>query len=155
MGDVEVDETIFQHSHSVASGRDGTTTTIGKSWDTKRQVRRVINSTDFDANLKRASPEDGFMALNKVPCVGTYVSAAPWEWVVNKMPRPGDYESQEKFRSEDNQKLKDWNEADLIRLKLPLDLLAQERRALDLTTNPMEEDLKQAKKKKNDEYLRK
>lgn len=120
MGNITVDETVFQFS--INSGKGGVSRSV--SWDTKRQVRQSMEASDFDENLKRVSPENGFIALNTAPAVGTYVSWVPFSWVTDNLPRAK--EGEEKLRPVEHQKLDDWGPADLERLGLPADFLNDE-----------------------------
>lgn len=111
VGAIEVEETIFQQS--LSKERPGHTD--GGSWDQKRNTRSTMHASDFGENLKSASPEDGLTALNIIPVIGTYVSWMPWSWVLKHLPKPENFE--EKVRTPEQQRLRDWNEDDFDRLK--------------------------------------
>jgi hypothetical protein len=113
MGNIVVDETVF--SFSKASGDRSPS---GVSWQTKREARQSMQASDFDQNLKKVSFENGLTALNTVPTVGTYVSWVPSEWIDANLPRPE--EEKTEFRPDDEQKIKDWTQADLKRIGLPM-----------------------------------
>jgi hypothetical protein len=103
-----------------------------------------MEASDFDENLKRVSPENGLIALNTAPSVGTYVSWVPHSWVTENFPRPGAHEKNiqklatngetmalpleftEKLRPTSHQVLENWSVEDLVRLGLPLDFLKDE-----------------------------
>ena len=115
VGNTVLDETVFSFSQTV--GKDAAwSNTV--SWQTTRQTRQAMEASDFDQNLKLATPENGVTALNFIPYIGVYVSWVPWGWVTTHLPFPREKYLSETLRSGDDQKLGDWETPDLLRLNL-------------------------------------
>lgn len=126
MGNLEVDETIFNHSRSNSTARDHSghkTDTLShqRSWSTKRESRAAIGPEHFREQLKPVGFEYGFQAINMIPLIGTYSSNVPWEWVDLHLPKAKPLI--ESLRPSEDQTLVDWDAVDLQRLGLPLELL--------------------------------
>ncbi len=82
-----------------------------------------MEASDFDVNLKQATPEHGLTALNMIPYIGTYVSHVPWSWIEEHSPQPKDEEKVDSPRSDDAQRIGNWNQSDLLRLGLSATIL--------------------------------
>jgi hypothetical protein len=115
VGTVVVDETVFNFSNTVSKG--GWSNTV--SHQTNRVTRQALEASDFDQNIKIATPENGLIALNFIPYIGTYVSWVPWTWVLKNVPFPPRESFSDEQRPGDHQKLEDWGPADFSRLNLP------------------------------------
>jgi hypothetical protein len=118
LGEIEVDETVFTHSHT--SGPTGTS--VGVSWNTQRQSRPSMRQEDLEQNIKPVSEEYGFTALNTVPLIGSYISWVPIRW----SDQPTSEEKHDELREAKHQELLDWDVEDLNRLKLSADFLDEE-----------------------------
>lgn len=115
VGAVVVEETVFSFSTTVS--KDGTSHTTGQQ--AQRQTRQSMEASDFDVNLKQATPENGLTALHLVPYIGSYVSHVPWTWIKQHSPIPEEKFQKDAQRTGDEQKVGNWNTADLLRLGLP------------------------------------
>ena len=87
-------------------------------------VRPAMRPEDFEENLKPVSHEYGFIALNTIPIVGTYLSWVPKKFIDLKLPEPE--KLPDVLRPPEQQRLIDWDADDLQRLGLPADFLKGE-----------------------------
>ena len=142
VGNVVVDETVFNYSYTIS--KDGWSNTTGHS--TQRNVRLAMEASDFDVSLKQATPETGLTALNLIPYIGTYVSHVPWSWIEEHAPQPKDELKIDTPRSNDAQRIGNWNQSDLLRLGLSATILDPPTKKEDKNTDGEEGGGKKKKK---------